>query len=208
MSKDILEHHGIKGMRWGVRKDGKPQGYQYTNKGTVLKKGTKVTRIALSSEDPTYGGKKHVSLTAKDQKAWENSIGKSYDKRGWDTYNVKYEATKDLDIASIAETGSIFSEKFLQDPSKRDQAIKDIQESYKTMYEHGFDIPDDYYKYPDLMASVQIAYQTETGKQFCDEMLKLGYEGVVDSHGMNTAEYPVIILDPDNNLKKVEVKKR
>ena len=32
MTNEYLAHYGVKGMHWGVRKDGKPQGYQ-SNKG-------------------------------------------------------------------------------------------------------------------------------------------------------------------------------
>lgn len=39
MAKELI-HYGTPGMKWGFRKDGKPQGFQYGAKGQVSKLGT------------------------------------------------------------------------------------------------------------------------------------------------------------------------
>lgn len=65
---DFLSHHGIKGMKWGVRryqnKDGSltPLGREhYSGKATIYSKGSKFYRVSTKKEDKEVNNYKYVS---------------------------------------------------------------------------------------------------------------------------------------------------
>lgn len=71
---DYLEHHGIKGQKWGVRRFQNPDGTltkegkkRYSGKTTVLKKGTKFYRISTNKEEKDDRDYKYVSTLQSDR---------------------------------------------------------------------------------------------------------------------------------------------
>lgn len=208
MNNDELRHYGVKGMKWGVRKDKTVYGRK---EDSVIPKGTQLGRVSLTKEDPTYDNKKYVSYTPKDHKKWEKYLGKTYSTRGRDTYNIMYETTKDIKVVSGAQSGKRFVDEFLMS-EKSSQAISDTEKALTMMKMY----PSSVYDIkngeviglkPAHMASLNMAAQTETGKQFVQNMLNDGYGAVADVHGRNTAYDPLIILGPDDKLKKASVSK-
>ena len=116
----VIEHHGIKGQKWGVRR--------YQNKDGTL----------------TEEGKRRI-----------NEVTKSYDftlQKGTKLYRVSTDS---------------------KDPTEN--------------------------------ASRNVMGRTETGKMFTQKLLDLGYDAIVDVHGYNVADAPVIILNADKNLKRRKV---
>ena len=190
-----LAHYGVKGMKWGVRKS------DYKTSGGVMRKGSAVSRTVLSPEDPNYGNRKYVSTNEEDHKAWEDYLGNAYLSRGQGTYNLMYRTTRDIKIASNAEAGKIFAEKFLKNPNVSKQSVSDTKAAYEALMRK--QMPKNIS--PEEQASFNIAMQTKTGKAFVDSLLKSGYGGVADTHGQNTSSDPVIIFEPEKNLKKVGV---
>lgn len=60
-------------------------------------------------------------------------------------------------------------------------------------------------KDPAENASRNVVGRTETGKMFTQKLLDLGYDAIVDVHGYNVADAPVIVLNADKNLKRRKV---
>lgn len=202
---DELYHHGIKGQRWGVRRfqneDGtltaegkKHYGVSDDFDGRILSKNTKFYRIANNKEDTTYGGQKYLSTNKTDHKAWQKYIGDAYAERGYKTYNVKYTPVKDLKIAKAEKVGELILKEYKNDPKIMRQIVEDTRGAQRRMGYSSDDTND--------LLSLNFASQTKTGQMFINRLLELGYDGIEDYHGRNTSKDPVIVFNPEQNLKK------
>ena len=83
LSEDFLEHFGVKGMHWGIRKDGKPQGYQGSGRkrrAARYKQGIEGSRIRKSKRTYKVSDKTESSKKSKEQIIEDKDI-KEMDRR-------------------------------------------------------------------------------------------------------------------------------
>lgn len=200
-----LAHHGILGMKWGVRRYQNPDGsltsvgrkrYGNSKKPIKIKKGSDIYRITIDPWDTTYDNKKYVSLNKEDHKKWQEYLGDAYYDMGYTTYDIKYKTTKDLKIANFAEVGKIFMEKSVSS-DMLNMMINDTEKASDFLNYKSEDFDD--------MLHLNFAAQTQTGKMFVDELMSRGYQGIQDKHGQNTSDNPVIVFNPEKNLKVKEI---
>lgn len=192
---NALVHYGVKGMKWGVRKEDSDRSGDY-----IFKKGSRFGRVSLSPLDWTYDNKKYLSTSRSDQEKWEDYLGSRYALRGRDTYNIGYKAIKDIKIMSGTNSGKKFVEMQMNDKNFAKQAYEDVKWAMNN-FGSTDKIPND----PAEQLSYAIAAQTKTGKDFAQRIIQEGYGGVEDVHGRNVAENPVIVYDPDRNLRKTSI---
>lgn len=186
LNTNELYHHGVKGQKWGVRR------YQNYDGSLILKKGTTVKRIALSRSDPTYDNKKYVSINQEDHEKWDDYIGNGYIRSNMATFSIAYKTVKDLKVMSSTQQGELYA-KLLLDSKFKDQAVLDNKFATDKLGLKGTtDNAEN--------ISRNIAMQTKTGKDFVQKVLEGGFDALVDTHGTNVAENPLIVLKPDANL--------
>lgn len=233
------DHIGM-GMKWGVRRyqpysqvprksgksgketgeakkwshgraDGQKRRYSYAKKGGTIEKGSKMLRITTEENDPTYGGKKHVSMTKSDNSKWNMYLTPEYIRSGKSVYQKELIAKADIKVASDKEVGKVFYDKFIHS-EKADVSMKAVMNSIELVnrvpaYRNSYESKNVNEQTASLDASLNVAFQTETGKAFVEELWRQGYGAMSDRHGRNNSRDPLIILNPDKQLSEVRTKK-
>jgi hypothetical protein len=156
----------------------------------------------LHKNDPTFDNKKYVSVNKDDHQKWKDYLSPLYKAGGRDTYDIEYVAKKDLKVASATEVGKLYVEKFLKDDKTTDMTVKDFLKAYEWLTLKPYDTSSKTFNIHE-MSSIQIAAQSEVGKEFCKDLLNVGVDAIPDIHGQNVSEDPVIVLAPDRKLKRV-----
>jgi len=175
-------------------------GKQHYKGDTVISKGSKTYRVALDTDDPTYANRKYVSLDKEDHKKWQDSLGYQYGMTGRYTRNLNYVTMNDLKIAGDDAMAKTFIDKTMKSVGKKTY-MKDL-EAVKSLDQTTDLSKLNEYEYTNKVASMMVARETETGKQFIKDLQEAGYSGMKDVHGRNTSVDPTIIFNPDENIKQ------
>lgn len=96
--KDYIEHHGIKGMRWGVRRTPEQLGHDKPkSKKRMLKKAAVASAVVLGSSLAIYGGIKFSSTMNNSKAKTTVNVGKEVSKQ-------IIEAVKETPVSQIPKT--------------------------------------------------------------------------------------------------------
>lgn len=190
---DELKHYGVKGMKWGVRKLDRRNGDLYLKKGTVVK------RVATDTQDRVHNNKKYVSINDDDHQKWESYLGQHWLEQGYLTTVHAYKTAKELKVMDSTKQGELYT-KMLLDKKFKKQAYKDLDEYYKAM--PNVKKTDDAAETVSRLVSGSA--KLKSGQMFIDKVLESGYDALFDTHGTNMSKSPVIVLNADTNLKKLE----
>lgn len=149
---DGLYHHGIKGMRWGIRryqnKDGTltPEGKQrLAEKGIrteenlsdkIIPKGTKMYRVTAYEKDTTETASKYVSYIDVDRKLYKSGMDiKRYagkDPKS-DVYEHEFELKEDLNVPSLTTVRQV-EKQVLANKARKQEVGKAYVETLMSAY--------------------------------------------------------------------------
>lgn len=213
-----LEHHGIKGQKWGVRRFQNPDGtLSKLGRERALKNGSdytisKNTTLYRTSYNPKgyneTSSRVYVSGNKKDNKKWKRLFDKSYPKY-MNLYDVRMKTLKDIKVAGETAIGEAWLESIESEPFRK-QAMKDITMLFETR-DILYPIKDERDLNYNLFSNT-LGYHTKSGDDFMRFISDVkNYDAMVDYFGRHTDGFdvsePLIILHPQDNIAIEDIKK-
>lgn len=215
---NTLQHVGVKGMRWGVRKKYDPtgdnSGIDFRKDAVVIKRGTEIHRLS-SVQNETHKGSGYASFLKKDAEAYA-AMGSVFSKVGMTQYDMTFKASKDLISPSQKERVDVFLNK-MKDPA----FVKELNHMRSKMLILNLTTPGDLsFKRdnPELTMSQVKAYRLLNAaisgnknlrSQYLDEFKKRKYDFILDENDASNKQAiaPIIFIERAGSLDIVDVKK-
>lgn len=219
---DEIYHHGIKGMKWGVRKD---KGYTTSvrsNGDFVINKGSNIHRITENkNENEKHEGYTYASFTQKDVKHYQRSVTSwiaenNRDYQNTKTFDMTMKVTKDL----VAPSEKKKVDTFIRMLDNKD-FIKEVNNVYS------INISDDDHKSHRLSTlsnklqkggmnkdlatfysafCMGLNYSPKLRKGYFDKLSKEGYNMITDTEDSYLeAQAPIIVFNRGDTLKVLKI---
>lgn len=208
--EEILQHFGVKGMKWGTHK----QKDQINSQARTIKKGTTIQNIS-SRKFENSNRHMYASYTNYDKTAYTDLMGNwMYDK----SYKNEFVVKKDIKIPSDKELVNTFVAIAKKNPERVSKdmanAHNEVHKFFKKdakYFEKKINKLDDKYTkkgekvtkdFVTLMVSDKAA---KTRSEFFGSLIKKGYNGMSDVNDREGgAQDPLIIFNPKNSLGNVK----
>lgn len=220
-----LQHHGIKGQKWGVRRYQNKDG-SLTNAGVkrykddinsesrTIKKGTEIQNISKNKLDLDSGNSRrrdrlYVSYTPYDKDEYVSLMG-NFMYGGDSAYKNTFVAKKDIKVASDKDVVNAFLEVAKKDPVKtaKDMAnayneasmfMKKTEKMYSKKLSQLTNDPDDKKSIKmaqDFVSKTIMGSNQEVAKSFYSHLVEKGFDAISDTNDRKGgAQDPLIILN-------------